>query len=218
MASGGEVRVGSDAGQRGSDGEFPFRDLDERNFCGRAQAMTVYSLVRPVHRRPPGGVLWLRLAFWFARTFRAGASGIRALSFIHFARWAVVPRIPDLGQPPEGIGHPLLLFESNYNGTFHQYIDAFAQILGPGMRRIWGTSYGFPGPVPVSPFQKYIRANEFAADHYYSAYPEASTTMVVSALALHEPHRMFHERAATLTPPEFAEEYRRFLTTIQDHL
>jgi hypothetical protein len=180
--------------------------------------MTVFSPVRPVYRLPLGGALWLRLAFWFTRTFPGRASKIRALSFIHFARWAVIPRIPDHGQPPEKLRHRLLMFESNYNGTFDQYIDAFAYILGSGMKAIWGTSYGFPGPIPVSPFKTYIRANEFVADHYYSAYPTETTTMVVSALALYEPHRRFYERAAALDPEEFADAYRKFLTEMQDHL
>ena len=39
------------------------------------------------------------------------------------------------------------------------------------MKGIWGTSYGFPGPIPVEPFKDYIRANEYVANHYYNAYP-----------------------------------------------
>jgi hypothetical protein len=39
------------------------------------------------------------------------------------------------------------------------------------MKAIWGTSYGFPGPIPVEPFKAYIRRNEFVANHYWSAYP-----------------------------------------------
>ena len=49
------------------------------------------------------------------------------------------------------------------------------------MKAIWGTSFGFPGPLPVEPFKRYIRHNEFVANHYCSAYPGATTTEIVSA-------------------------------------
>jgi len=208
-------------------GEIPADVLDavarlpssERNLCGRAQAMTVFSPVRPWYRWPPGGALWLDLFF------KAGSivlpyirTTIRDLSFIHFARWIVIRRLPDHGQPPERLRHPLLMFESNYNGTFDQYIDAFSNILTSGMRRIWGTSYGFPGPQPVTPFKAYIRANEFVADHYYSAYPEATATMITSALSLQSSLQELTARAAKLSPEEFVAEYREFLTVHQEDL
>ncbi|HWT23729.1 MAG TPA: hypothetical protein VN213_09505 [Solirubrobacteraceae bacterium] len=190
----------------------------EPNTHGRARAMTVFSPVKRPWGRPPGGQWWLRLVFGVGRRLPDGKSTIRALSFIHFARWIVIRRIPDHGQPRERLGHPLLMFESNYNGTFDQYIDAFATILTRGMSLIWGTSYGFPGPQPVTPFKSYIRANEFVADHYYSAYPTATTTMVKSALALREPLRAFTVQAATLSPEQFRERYRAFLTEHQEDL
>ena len=48
----------------------------------------------------------------------------------------------------------------------------------------WGSSFGFPGALPPGPFKEYIRANELDANHYYSAYPEATATMVLAALEL----------------------------------
>jgi hypothetical protein len=201
---------------RGSGEVSPGAPGVEPNRHGRARAMTVFSPVRPWYRWPPGGVLWLALVFTVGRV--RPATTIRELSFIHFARWLLVRRLPDYGQPREDLRHPLLMFESNYNGTFDQYIDAFANILTRGMRAIWGTSYGFPGPQPVAPFKTYIKANEFVADHYYSAYPTATTTMIKSALALRRPLRAFTVRAPTVGPEQFGDEYRRFLTAVQDEL
>lgn len=197
---------------RGPDG----RGFDGNQF-GRVRAMTVFSPVRPWYR-PPGGVLWLRVVFTVGRAVTGGKSKIRQLSFIHFARWVIIRRFPDHGQPRDPVRRPLLMFESNYNGTFDQYIDAFSYILTRGMTAIWGTSYGFPGPLPVTPFKRYIRGNEFTVDHYYSAYPAATTTMIKSALALREPLRAFNLRAATLDPTQFAAEYRKLLTRAQDDL
>ncbi|MDQ6724697.1 MAG: hypothetical protein M3066_00750 [Actinomycetota bacterium] len=196
--------------------------LDETlNRCGRSRAMTVLTPVRPWYTRPffpPGGTLVVKAVFWYARLTSRKPGTIEALSFIHFARWGLIRRIPDLGQPPEQLRQPLFMFESNYNGSFDQYIDAFSYILTTGMTAFWGTSYGFPKPKPVTRFKRYIHANEYVAQHYYSAYPAATTTMVTSALALDVPHRAFARKAASLTPERFAEEYRQFLTDVQDRL
>jgi hypothetical protein len=185
---------------------------------GRARAMTVFSPVRPWYgwHWPPGGVVGLRLIFRVART-KPGDS-VRALSFIHFLQFAVIRRLPDYGQPRERLRQPLLMFESNYNGTFEQYIDAFSNILTSKMKMFWGTSYGFPGPRPVKPFKRYIHDNEFTANHYHSAYPTATTTMIRAALALSGPLREFTMRAATISPEQFSDEYRSFLTDHQGDL
>jgi hypothetical protein len=182
----------------------------ESNSLGRAQAMTVFSLLRP------GGMLLAQLVLGLGR--RRQPDTIRALSFIHFARLAIIRRFPDHDQDPEEIREPLLLFESNYDGTFGQYIDTFAQAIPRKMWAFWGSSYGFPGVNPVTPFKRYIRANEFSIDHYYSAYPEASTAMIGAALKLAGPHAEFHRRARTLTPEQFAREYRAFITEVQAEL
>jgi len=187
--------------------------LDETlNRCGRTRAMTVFTPVRPL------GTLFTKVVFLVVR-WRIGKSDtIQKLSFIHFARWGLIRRIPDFGQPREHLRQPLFMFESNYNGTFDEYIDAFSHILTTGMKFFWGSSYGFPGPEPVSPFKHYIHANEYVAQHYYSAYPTATTTMIVSALELDEQHHDFANRASTLSPTQFAQEYRKFLTRVQDKL
>ena len=52
---------------------------------------------------------------------------------------------------------PHLFFESNFNGGWEEYIDAFSHILTRGMKVFWGTSYGFPQPLPTGPFKAYIK-------------------------------------------------------------
>lgn len=191
---------------------------DSSNRCGRTRAMTIFTPIKPWYR-PPGTALWVRLVFWFARrTLRKGSGNIGRLSFIHFARWGIVRRIPDLGQPRERLRRPMFMFESNYNGPFDDYIDAFAHILTSGMTFFWGSSYGFPKPIPVTRFMDYIHANEFVTSHYYSAYPTATATMIVSALAFEQPHDEFRQKAPSLTPEEFASAYRKFLTDEQEKL
>jgi len=202
--------------------QTPADVLDETlNRCGRTRAMTVLTPVRPWYTPPflpPGGLLVVKAVFLFARLKTRRPGTIEELSFIHFARWGLIRRIPDFGQPPEDLRQPLFMFESNYNGSFDQYIDAFSYILTTGMTLFWGTSYGFPKPKPVGRFKRYIHTNEYVAQHYYSAYPAATTTMVKSALALEKPHREFALRSASLSPEKFAEAYRRFLTDVQGDL
>ena len=195
----------------------------EVNRDGRALAMTVFSPIRPWHRRAPPpaewyhrGVLWLWALFTVARALPERSKRIRDLSFIHFARWIVIRRLPDHGQPGDRLKQPLLMFESNYNGSFDQYIDGFANILTNGMVAIWGTSYGFPGPRPVAPFKTYIHANEFIANHYYSAYPDATTTMINSALTAEESLERFTQRASTIAPETFAADYRALVTALTE--
>lgn len=202
--------------------QSPADVLDETlNRCGRARAMTVLTPVRPWYRGPfwpPGGTLVTKAVFLVARIKTRQPGAIEKLSFIHFARWGLIGRIPDFGQPAEDLRQPLFMFESNYNGSFDQYIDAFAYILTRGMTFFWGTSYGFPTPKPVAHFKRFIHANEYVAQHYYTAYPAAATTMIKSALALEKPHRDFRAEAASLSPEAFAAAYRRFLTDVQGTL
>ena len=86
------------------------------------------------------------------------------------------------------------------------------------MAAFWGSSYGFPGPIPVEPFKAYIRKNEFVANHYWSAYPAATTTEIVSARRVAAALDDFQRRSAGLGPDAFAAAYRALLTDVQRDL
>jgi len=155
--------------------------------------------------------------FWLTKQFPSITGPLRQLSFIHFARWNLVSRIPFNGPPQlkERLNYTYLLFTSNFNGTWDQYIDAFSYTVSRQMSLIWGSSYGFPGPMPVQPFKDYIRRNEFLANHYYSAYPGSSTTVILSALELTRQFEIFKNEVAHATPDEFQKKYHAFLTKVQ---
>jgi len=184
------------------------------NVDGQAIAITVFSAIKPLGR------LWLPLVFWFATTFPRASGTLARLSFIHFARWTLVRRIPQNGAPhrEEKLRYPHMYFESNFNGGWEEYIDAFSHILTRGMKIFWGTSYGFPQPLPTGPFKAYIKRNEIAASHFYSAYPEATTTIVLSALELEQKLAQFKARARGMSPPAFAAAWREFLSDAQGSL
>lgn len=182
-----------------------------RNNDGQAIAITVFSTIKLQGR------VFLPILFQVTRRFPRLTRTLRRLSFIHFARWSLVRRIPFDGsqQSVEKLGYPHLFFESNFNGGWEEYIDAFSHILTRGMTFFWGSSYGFPKPLPTAPFKAYIQRNEIEASHFYSAYPEATTTMVLSALELRARLDAFRRDTQGLAPEAFAAAWRAFLTDVQ---
>jgi hypothetical protein len=181
------------------------------NVEGRATAITVLTPVKP------GGRILLALVFWIGRHATWTLKKLQMLSFIHFARWIVIPRFPDGGRG-EKLGHTYLFFESNFNGLWDQYIDAFSEVVPARMKGIWGTSYGFPGPIPVEPFKEYIRKNEYVANHYWSAYPGATTTEIISAQHVAAAIDDLRRRADAMSPEAFKQAYDRMLTDVQGNL
>ncbi len=182
-----------------------------RNVDGAAIAITVFSTVR-WWGRP-----FLPALFLVTRRVPALTRPLRTLSFIHFARWCLVRRLPYNGPPQrrEPLRHPHLYFESNFNGGWEEYIDAFSRVLGSGMTAFWGSSYGFPRPLPTGPFKAYIQANEYEADHYHCAYPAATSTMVQRALELEPRLAALVADADRLGPEQFDRAYRSFLVDAQ---
>jgi hypothetical protein len=199
------VTIGHAAGAQGTAEEV------DRNLDGHAIALTVFSTVRR------WGLLELPLFFLYLRSRRAALETLKQLSFIHSARWSLVTRIPYNGppQPKRRLRFPHLYFESNFNGGWEEYIDAFSYVLKTGMFAFWGSSYGFPGALPAGPFKAYIRRNAISASHFYSAYPEGTATMILGALQL-EPHvDDLREHAAQMSPEEFAAAWRKLITDQQ---
>src|SRR3954471_6663079 len=178
------------------------------NVEGKATAITVMTPIKPM-RTPLN-----RLVFWIGAHFKPLMKKLQQLSFIHYARWTIVREIPYNGPPQERerLNYDYLFFESNFNGTWDEYIDAFSEVVPARMKAVWGSSYGFPGPIPVEPFKAYIRRNEYIANHYWSAYPGASTTEIIAAQRVAAALEGFNQRSDGLTPDAFAAAFAGFLT------
>lgn len=181
------------------------------NVEGKATAITVLT---PLRREGP---LVLELVFWAGRNIKETLKKLETLSFIHYARWALIERFPNQAGG-ERLHHTYLFFESNFNGTWDQYIDAFSEVVALRMKAIWGTSVGFPGPLPVEPFKQYIRRNEYVANHYWSAYPGATTTEIISAGRVAQAVEELRRSGAELHPDGFRDAYHAFLTQVQGDL
>jgi hypothetical protein len=184
---------------------------ESRNQCGRAIAMTLANPIKPGRSRA------LRLNFWLTRRFPPLLGRLRKLSFIHFLRWTIVSEFPYNGAPqePEELQHEYLFFISNYNGYWMQYIDAFYSVVPDQMDWIWGNTYGYPKGQPAGATKRVIRQLEFTASHYYSAYPEASSSMILAALELKRRFDRFDTEVRDAEPEQFAVAYRRFVTEAQ---
>jgi hypothetical protein len=172
---------------------------------GRWTAITVLTPV------PAWWSAWLRLNFRrLERRRRRGRRSrimgdLESLAFISYAHWGLV-RLRS-GR--------YLVFQSNFNGAAKQYVEAFARIITWGMRGLWAGATGVPGPLPVAPFEAYILDQRLPVDHYYCAYPEASTKMVLAALELRERHAELARRLPDLDDAAFASTVRDFLVRNQ---
>ena len=119
-----------------------------RNIDGQAISITVFSTIKP------GGKVFLPILFAVTKRAPKLTKTLVQLSFIHFARWSLVQQIPHNGppQPEQKLRYTHMYFESNFNGGWEEYIDAFSHILTSGMAAFWGSSFGFPKALPVGPF------------------------------------------------------------------
>jgi hypothetical protein len=186
---------------------------------GRSTAVTVIS---PCRR---WWAAWLRLDFaalaLWKRLLRQKQPSrpVRKLSFINFAHWALVDRIPARGgHGARPLPKPYIVFHSNFNGAAHEYIEAFCRALPWRMRGLWGGAYGTPDPSRLQAFHEHIVDNWVPTQHYYCAYPQASTKMILAALQVRKLFDEFSERAADLEPDRFAEEYAKLVSDLQLYL
>jgi hypothetical protein len=175
------------------------------------------TIISPVRR---WWALWLRLTWPLARRNPLIVRPLVKLGFINFAHWSLFDRVPAGGRRRDAkrLRQPYILFQSNFNGPAELYIDAFSLVVRGRLWMLWGGSYGYPGARPMERFRAFIFEKAVPTGHYWAAYPEGSSRMVVSALTLQRRVEEFAQGAAELPPDEFAVAYRRFLADVQGHL
>lgn len=184
------------------------------NVAGKAYGMNVITPVLPTRT-------WVqRLIFMIARSFPATLAGLLGLSLIHFARWVLIKR----DQWPEGDrGKPVLkydymLFCSNFNGTWDQYIDAFSDGIPQGLDLFWYTSFDYPLSIPITPFKSYIARNQFHNGYYYNATPGSAQRDIKAALRVFAELKHLETLHQSCGASEFNGAYNRSLATIQNCL
>ena len=178
------------------------------NTIGRLTGLTLFSPVRSQ---------WLpvaKAAFFLGKFIPLAQKHILQFNFIHYVRWTHVNKLPD-GQK---LNYTYLFFESNFDGPWQHYIDAFAYCIPKDIRFVWGRGPNFPSPPPAEPLKAWIAANSMEGGTYYCAYPEASTRMCKAALEVKARLDILRAGAASMTPEEFKAAYEEFLTETQAHL
>ncbi len=100
-----------------------------------------------------------------------------------------------------------MLFCSNFNGTWDQYIDAFADGIPSGLDLLWISSTKYPHSIPITPFKNYIRANQIDTDYYYNSVPGAAQRDVKAALRVRRAILALASRHGSLTPADFRKLY-----------
>ncbi len=186
------------------------------NITGKTYAMNAITPMKPWKT-------WILRGFFFLLGhIKPLQADLVNLSFIHFARWVVIRRdsFPRLSaaQPAEDLQYDYLLFFSNFNGTWNQYIDAFSAVLGKGLNLVWFWSEKYPGAVPVTPFKQYIARVQFETDFYYTAYPHATTNDVKAAHRVQQALDTLADGSGNTSPAEFEQAYVRFLVSVQRDL
>lgn len=186
------------------------------NINGKAYAMNAITPMKP-WKTP-----LLKLFFFILGVVKPLQKDLKNLTFIHFARWVCVcrnefPRLSDQ-QPAEELEYDYLLFFSNFNGTWNQYIDAFSAFLYKGLDAIWKWSEKYPGSRPVTSFKRYISLVQFDTDYFYNVYPHSTTNDVKAALRVHNALTKFALTSQSLSPAEFEEAWLEFQVTVSPDL
>lgn len=184
------------------------------NVAGKAYGMNAVTPMRPYKT-------WVqRTIFMASRALPSGLAGLLGLSIIHFARWVIIKRNqwPDIGQGKQDLQNDYMLFCSNFNGTWDQYIDAFSDGIPNGLDLFWFTSTRYPHSIPITPFKDYIRANQIDTDYYYNATPGAAQRDIKSALRIRRAILALAGQHKTLTPEDFQKAYIAELCKLQNEL
>jgi len=137
------------------------------------QPLTAVAPIIPGRRQQ----LQLVLAALSDRIAAGGPSPLDSIGTVHFARWVVLPDDADGGS---------LLFASNFDGPWDDYIEDFAANAAQSFDAIYSNCVGWPegGATDVDAFKAYVRAHEVPSDVYYRAYPMATVRQVRAALKL----------------------------------
>lgn len=198
------------AGRNGAGDGAEAGELDvlAANRAGRATGLTALTTL-PRRWSPPLRAV-LRVKSWLGPD-----TTLRRLSFIHVAYWVMIDRFPGETRRRR---YSYLLFVSNFNGSWLDYIDVFSRAVPQKMALLWGSSYGFPGPMPPRPFTEYIRDVDWPLAHYFSAYPGATATEIASALRVRQGFAERLSRPQELDDVQLVRAWRNLLADVQRDL
>jgi len=183
------------------------------NIAGKAYAMNVITPIRWY-------MTWInKVIFLVAQKRPSTLNGLMTLSLIHYARWVIIGRnqFPHLSpqQPKEKLNYSYMLFFSNFNGSWAQYVDSFTFAIPSGLDLFWKWNIRYPKSVPLTPFHSYIQFNQIQTDHYYTAYPLAAANDVKAAKRVKTALIEFDTQFGNADPDQFFKQYKALLRGLQ---
>jgi len=187
------------------------------NIAGKAHAMNVITPMKPSHT-------WItKFIFMMSRSIPSTLGGLLGLSIIHFARWVVIKRDdwPTMGEiEKQKLSNDYMLFCSNFNGTWDQYIDAFSDGIPGGLDLLWYTSTKYPHSIPITPFKNYINHNQLTTDYYYNATPGAAQRDIKAAIRVSDEIECLEKlhNDKSVSPKDFQKAYNKALAKLQNSL
>ena len=126
---------------------------------------------------------------WFARKFNEQGleQQLKTFNFLHTARWVSLGRFRrfDASQPRERLSPRWVLFTANFDSGWEPYFGAFMEAMAEGVYDVWGQSIdypGFPAAGTANALRDWLDTRLPATQHYYAAYPHATTNDVRSAV------------------------------------
>lgn len=191
------------------------------NISGKSYAMNVITPLPWYIALRTKGLFWVvnKGLDFSIRFITSALNGLDTLSLIHYARWVVIkpsqfPRLsPD--QPKEKLKYNYLLFHSNFNGSWDQYVDSFSSSISSGLNLFWYRNIKYPKSVPMLPFHRYITFNQIWTNHYYNSTPMAASNDVKSAQKVRDSLLQFTQDVDGIDADEFQRKYNALLLALQ---
>jgi hypothetical protein len=169
----------------------------------RFQRFKQYLLLRWVLRYPSFTAAARRFK---GRTQRGAGPGtiLEALNFIHFGRWILIQKRPVRGwllpglprfdwQPAERSDHGFMVFTSNFDDDWRDYVDTFMEATTDDLGVFWDKTPGWTTPTKAGfeGFFSFVDDHKIEHSHYYAAFPKLATANIKAALAVDRHVRSF---------------------------
>lgn len=156
------------------------RRLDEQEDVADQNHMANLAIVKP----GPFRRILLRLVLGLVDTVARGSTKgtLSGIPSIHYAHWSQID------------GGRRLLFLSNFDGSWENYLDDFIDKASAGLTAVWSNTVGFPrtcwlfrGGARDGPrFKAVARARQSVTNVWYSAYPTLTVQQIDRNSAIRE--------------------------------
>lgn len=144
-------------------------ELQKENYVGEdviaQNQMNIISDIKPER------LTELKVALKLVNALSSGLfpdGSLAGISTIHFARWVIID------------DEKRLLFLSNYDGSWENYIGDFTDTAYTGLDAIWMNTQGFPGARDIESFKQHIRCRQVQSNYFYSAYRHETVQNIIN--------------------------------------